>query len=143
MTKANPEDLKAGASFQWRRAITEEEIRKFAEVSGDKGIHHIQPDADGRLQAHGLLTATLPTKVGGDLNYIARVMRFEFLRPVFSGDTLTCTGVVESIVPRPYRYKVDLSFEVKNQLGKTVLKGTTSGMILRRDGDGSYKEPSS
>ena len=139
MSTVNPENLKAGDSFQWQRAITEEEIRKFAEVSGDKGIHHMQPDAEGRLLAHGLLTATLPTKVGGDLDYIAREMRFEFLRPVYSGDTLTCTGVVESIIPQPKRFKVGFSFEVANQLGKTVLKGTTSGMILRK----SYKEPSS
>ena len=139
----NPEDLKAGSSFQWQRLITEEDVRKFSEISGDKGIHHVEPDENGRLLAHGLLTASLPTKVGGDLNFIAREMRFEFLRAVYSGDTLTCSGVVDSIVPQPKRFKVEFSFEVKNQLVKIVLKGTTSGMILRRNGDGAYNEPSS
>ena len=39
---------------------------------------------------HGLLTATLPTKIGGDINFIAREMIFKFHRPVFSGDTVRC-----------------------------------------------------
>lgn len=139
MTMVKPENLKAGDNFQWRRLITEEDVRRFSEISGDHGIHHVQPDAQGRLQAHGLLTATLPTKVGGDLDYIAREMRFEFLRPVYTGDTLTCVGVVASIAPQPKRFEVGFSFEIKNQIGKIVLRGTTSGIILRRD----YKEPSS
>ena len=36
--------------------------------------------------AHGLFTATLPTKIGGDLNFIARELTFQFHRPVFAGD---------------------------------------------------------
>ena len=39
---------------------------------------------------HGLLTATLPTKIGGDLNLIANEMIFRFHRPVFAGDTIRC-----------------------------------------------------
>ncbi len=31
---------------------------------------------------HGLMTASIGTKIGGDLNYIAREMVSEFLRPV-------------------------------------------------------------
>jgi hypothetical protein len=38
------------------------------------------PDEHGRLMAHGLLTATLPTKIAGDMNFIARQMTFEFHR---------------------------------------------------------------
>lgn len=59
-------------------------LRKF---SGDDGIHHLTPDEQGRLVVQGLLTATLPTKVGGDNNVLARTMNFEFTRPVFTGDT--------------------------------------------------------
>ena len=45
----------------------------------------------------GLLTATLPTKVGGDWNYIAREMNFEFLRPVFTGDTIRCEVTITQL----------------------------------------------
>ncbi len=50
----------------------------------------MQLDEREWLIVHGLLTTTLPTKIGGDLNYIARQMVFEFLWPVFTGDTIRC-----------------------------------------------------
>jgi acyl dehydratase len=81
--------------------------------------------------AHGLLTATLPTKLGGDMNYIARTMTFDFLKPVFSGDVLTCDGTVVSSAVQSARYKVRFSFEVRNQDGEVVLTGMTAGLIKR------------
>ena len=129
MTKAE-RDLEPGMRLTWKRTITEEEIRRFAEVSGDQGRHHLEKDEKGRLIAHGLLTATLPTKIGGDLNYIAREMHFQFLRPVYGGDELTCTGVVESVDRRPRRILTAFSFSIVNQDGREVLKGTTSGYVL-------------
>jgi hypothetical protein len=66
-----------------------EDVRQFSQLSGDRGVHHVQPDTGGRVMVQGLLTATLPTKIGGDLNFIARDMTFEFLRPVFTGETIT------------------------------------------------------
>ena len=118
--------------MEWRRAFSESEIRQFAELSGDKGVHHLEPDAQGRLMAHGLLTASLPTKLGGDLNYIARTMRFDFLRPVYAGEELCCTGIVDTVAPGPRgRLDVAFSFTVTNPKGKRVLEGTSSGVILR------------
>lgn len=127
-------ELKAGMKIEWRRAISEEDVRRFAELSGDRGAHHLNPDEQGRLMAHGLLTATLPTKLGGDLDFIAREMRFEFLRPVYAGDTLECRGLVDSVIEQPKRLKVAFSFEVVNQHAKPVMKGSSSGMILKRPG---------
>jgi 3-hydroxybutyryl-CoA dehydratase len=126
-----PEALRPGAVSRWSRTITEEDVARFAELSGDRGRHHLERDEKGRLMAHGLLTATLPTKLGGDMNYIARTMAFDFLKPVFSGDALTCTGTVVSSAVQSARYKVRFSFEVRNQDGETVLTGTTSGQIKR------------
>lgn len=124
-------EIKAGVRLEWRREITEEDVRRFTEISGDAGAHHVEKDAQGRLLAQGLLTATLPTKLGGDLNFLARTMTFEFLRPVYAGDTLICAGAVDSVVPQPKRFKVRFSFEVSNQHGKVVMKGAAAGMILR------------
>ena len=47
-------------------------------------------DENGRLMVHGLLTASIGTKVGEELHYIARELVSEFIRPVFTGDTITC-----------------------------------------------------
>lgn len=123
-------DLKPGLELTYRRDITEADIEGFAALSGDQGAHHRQRDDQGRLMAHGLLTATLPTKLGGDLDYMARTMRFEFQRPVFSGDTLTCKGTVASVVRQTRRLKVRFLFEIVNQRSEVVLKGETQGQIL-------------
>ena len=77
----------------------------------------------------GLLTATLPTKSGGDMNYIAREMNFEFLRPVFVGDTITCEGVIEKVSKADGRLNVSMSVVCRNQEGKEVLRGGTEGII--------------
>ena len=126
-----PPALRPGAISRWTREITEDDVMRFADLSGDRGRHHRERDERGRLMAHGLLTATLPTKLGGDLDYIARTMEFNFLKPVYSGDVLTCEGSVVSTAVQSARYKVRLSFEVRNQDGEVVLTGTTSGQIAR------------
>lgn len=89
--------MEIGDHISWQRTFTEADIRAFTAVSGDAGEHHLQPDAQGRLMAHGLLTATIPTKIGGDMNFIARVMTFQFHR-CFSGDTITCDVTGSSLV---------------------------------------------
>ncbi len=120
------QELKEGARISWDRTVTEEDIRRFGEVSGDKGVHHLEKDADGRLLAHGLLVATLPTKLGGDLDYVARTMHFDFIKPVYSGDSLHCAGRVESVLAKKGRKKVRFSFAVTNQKGVLVMKGNSS-----------------
>lgn len=131
MKPGTEETVKAGARIDWSRAVTDEDIVRFAELSGDKGAHHLERDGQGRLMAHGLLTATLPTKLGGDLDYMARTMHFEFFKPVYGGDVLTCRGLVESVVAQTTRLKVKFAFEVVNQRGEVVMKGTSAGQILK------------
>lgn len=127
------EELRPGLRREWTRLITADDVRRFGEVSGDQGRHHVEPDAQGRVLAQGLLTASLPTKLGGDLHYIARTMTFDFLRPVYSGDRLKCWAVVETVVEQSTRYKLTFRFEVENQDGAVVLKGRTAGQILKAD----------
>jgi 3-hydroxybutyryl-CoA dehydratase len=122
--------LQIGATNAWERTFTEEDVRLFATTSGDQGIHHITPDEQGRLMVHGLLTATLPTKLGGDLNYIARELTFEFLRPVYVGDTIRCESTIASLEPQNGRLKMASTFTCHNQHGKEVLRGHTHGVIL-------------
>jgi len=78
---------------------------------------------------HGLLTATVPTKLGGDLNYIAREMTYEFLRPAFAGDTIGCDSIVTSVEQDEGRLKAAMEFVCYNQDGKEVLRGKTHGII--------------
>jgi acyl dehydratase len=78
---------------------------------------------------HGLLTATVPTKIGGDLNFIAREMKFQFHRPVFAGDTVTCMVTVVEFEPADQYKNVRTDFVCRNQHGKEVMSGYAQGII--------------
>lgn len=66
--------LKVGDMIEFERTFTTEDVEVFRKVSRDEASHHISPDEQGRLFIHGLLTATLPTKIGGDYNVLARTI---------------------------------------------------------------------
>ena len=121
--------MQVGDVIVWERTFTEEDVRLFALISGDQGLHHMQPDEQGQLIVHGLLTATLPTKIGGDLNYIARQMTFEFLRPVFTGDSIRCEVTITHLEQRESRTNMAAKWVCFNQQGKEVLAGHTHGII--------------
>ncbi|KAA0965713.1 enoyl-CoA hydratase [Sporosarcina sp. ANT_H38] len=125
--------LKVGDIISFERTFTVRDVELFLEISGDEGIHHITPDEQGRLVVQGLLTATLPTKVGGDHNVLAQTMNFEFLRPVFTGDTIICEVKIQKYERQQNnknRTALIASFLCENQNGKEVLKGDFSGIIL-------------
>ncbi len=121
--------MQVGETFTFERTFTLEDVSLFAQVSGDQGIHHMRPDEQGRLMAQGLLTATLPTKIGGDLNYIARHLNFEFLRPVFTGDTIRCELIITEYEVADGYMKMSSTCTCRNQHGKEVLICTTRGII--------------
>lgn len=123
--------LKAGDILTFERTFTVRDVELFTEVSYDEGNHHVKPDEQGRLIIQGLLTATLPTKIGGDHNVLARTLNFEFLRPVFTGDTIICEVKIEKYERQENnRTSITASFLCKNQNEKEVLKGNFSGVIL-------------
>ncbi|MED0981738.1 enoyl-CoA hydratase [Bacillus paramycoides] len=123
--------LQVGEKITFERTFTKEDVVLFTEVSKDEGIHHVTPDEQGRFVVQGLLTSTLPTKVGGDYNVLARKMDFEFLRPVFSGDTIRCDVMIEQFeLDEKNRTKITAAFTCMNQIEKEVLKGSFSGIIL-------------
>ncbi|MGG2095938.1 enoyl-CoA hydratase [Bacillus sp. S13(2024)] len=124
-------ELQVGEKITFERTFTKEDVVLFTKISKDQGIHHVTPDEQGRFVVQGLLTSTLPTKVGGDYNVLARKMDFEFLRPVFSGDTIRCDVIIEQFeLDEKNRTKITAAFTCMNQLEKEVLKGSFSGIIL-------------
>nr|WP_235845695.1 MaoC family dehydratase [Dictyobacter aurantiacus] len=121
--------MQVGDTQNWERTFTDEDVRLFGRISGDMGNHHILPDEQGRVMVHGLLTATLPTKIGGDLNFIAHDMSFEFVRPVFVGDTVRCEVTITQLEKSENRLKMSAAVFCRNQQGKVVLTGHTAGFI--------------
>ncbi|KML41819.1 MaoC/PaaZ C-terminal domain-containing protein [Cytobacillus firmus] len=123
--------LKVGDIITFERTFTKRDVELFTEISGDEGIHHITPDEQGKVVVQGLLTATLPTKIGGDANVLARTMNFEFLKPVFTGDTILCEVTIGRYEEKDHnRMAIAASFLCTNQNKKQVLRGNFAGVIL-------------
>jgi 3-hydroxybutyryl-CoA dehydratase len=127
--------MQVGDITSWERTFTVDEVLQFGKLSGDQGLHHAEPDEQGRLLVHGLLTATLPTKLGGDMNFIARQMVFDFLRPVFTGDTIRCVITITQYEHVNGHINMAASWECRNQHGKLVLTGHAHGIIRETGAD--------
>ena len=121
--------MQVGDVTVWERTFSVEDVRLFGQLSGDQGIHHVELDEQGRLMVQGGLSATLPTKLGGDMNYIARELVFEFLRPVFTGDTIRCESTITHLEKAEGHTKMAAEWVCRNQQGKEVMTGHTHGII--------------
>lgn len=122
--------MQIGDIIRFERTFTKEDVEQFTTISGDEGNHHIKPNEQGKHMIQGLLTATLPTKIGGEYNVLARTMNFEFLRPVFTGDTILCEVSIAHYEKQTNNQAlIRTTFSCVNQKGIEVLNGDFSGVI--------------
>lgn len=125
--------VEAGEEYTVERTFTSEEVETFVELSRDEGRHHVEPDDAGRLLVHGLLTATMPTEVGGRHDVLASRMTFRFRGPVYTGQRVTCTVTYTAVEPTGGGdRRVEAEFVCTHDDGETVLTGSYAGVI--RDG---------
>lgn len=123
--------LHVGDRFTITRCFTPEEIASFAGLSRDYNPVHCD---DGYVKlkglrapvAHGLLTASLITEIGGQIGWFAMSMSFRFKRPVYAGDILTCDWIIREINEKG-RARAEVS--VVNGDGVTVLEAETTGVL--------------
>lgn len=120
-----------GDTRTFERAFTPAEVRQFAALSGDDQTRHLEPDEEGRLLVHGLLTATMPTRLGGDLEILGRSMAFEFHRPVYTGETVTCEMEIAEVTERADRYDLVGDVTCENEAGEVVLTGRVEGLVWK------------
>ena len=125
--------MKLGDKRSVKRTFSDEDIRLFARFSGDEGEHHLVPDDQGRLMAHGLLTATMPTRIGGEMNFIAQQMMFEFHRPVFAGDEIECVVTIIELERQEKQTRLGAQCICRNQDGKVVMSGLARGVVRNSD----------
>ena len=120
-----------GDVITYERTFSIEEVRRFGEITRDQQPIHTELDEDGRLIVQGLLTGSLMTKIGGDLNYMARTMEYEFRRPVYTGETITCELTVESMTEQADRYLLENDVVYRNEEGDVVVDAATTGLIWK------------
>ena len=125
------EGLYIGDQFTITRRFTAEEIVSFASLSRDYNPVHcdsVYAELKGLRApiAHGLLTASLITEIGGQIGWLAMSMSFQFKRPVYAGETLTCDWIIREIDEKG-RAKAEV--RVVNGGGITVLEAETAGVL--------------
>jgi 3-hydroxybutyryl-CoA dehydratase len=123
-------NLQVGQSAEVSKTITDDDIRAFAELSGDRNPVHLDDEYAarsrfGRRVAHGMLAASLLSAVlanelpGRGTVYLSQSLRFN--APVFPGDTVTARVTVKTV--REDKPVVTLETVCTNQRGERVIDG--------------------
>ena len=123
-------NLKVGDAAEMRKTIADEDVRAFAELTGDHNPVHLDEEYAastrfGRRIAHGMLGASLISAVlanelpGRGTIYLSQTLRFT--APVFLGDTVTARVVVKHV--REDKPVVTLETYCTNERGERVVEG--------------------
>jgi len=133
------DELKVGDSAEWSRTVTEDDIKLFAEATGDfNPIHLDQSYAEktffkGRI-AHGLLSlGYISTVLGNILPGIGTIylsQEVKFLAPVRIGDIITARVEVTEL--NLLKNRVKFKTICFNQEGKIVVDGAAWVMPPKR-----------
>lgn len=132
------EDLAVGQSASFTKTVTEADIVRFAEVSGDNNPVHLDEAFaqttmfKGRI-AHGMLSAgfistVIGTKLpGSGTIYMSQTLRFK--APVRIGDTVTATCTITEIIPEKRRAVLSTICKVGDTV---VIEGEALVMVPAR-----------
>ena len=123
--------VKVGDRAEFEKKVTQEDIQKFAEVSGDTNPLHRDPEYAqktrfGQCVAHGMMSAgfisaALGTKLAPHACAVYLSQTLRFLRPVKIGDTIRAVAEVKGIEPE--KRTLTLETVCFNQDGDPVVKG--------------------
>ena len=135
---ARIEDFEPGQRASFTKTFTDEDVRRFIEITGDRNPLHVD-DAFaaqtqfGRRIIHGMLTASLFSTMVGMLlpgtGAIYRSQTIRFLLPVYLGDTVTAHFLVRSVDRA--RHLLDIDAWIENEAGQRVIEGTCEAGLLR------------
>jgi acyl dehydratase len=131
--------LRVGDAAEITRTVTDEDVRAFAEVTGDRNPVHLDDEYAagtrfGRRIAHGMFGASLISAVlanelpGRGTVYLSQTLRFN--APVFPGDTVTARVVVKQV--REDKPVVTLETFCTNQRGERVVEGEAVVLVSRQ-----------
>ncbi len=128
--------FKVGDTASVTKTFTQDDIEKFADLSGDRNpIHldeeHAKATRFGRRIAHGMLVSSLISNViGNELPGIGSIylgQTLQFLAPVFPGDTITARATVTSV--REDKPIVKIETVCRNQRDEIVIKGEATVLV--------------
>ncbi len=123
--------LCAGDSFSIRRTFTEEDVLRFAEITRDYNPVHFDDrflrakNFPGRI-CHGLLVASMISEIGGQLGWLASEMKFSYKKPVYIGETISCTLNITRVDDRRRAEAVAI---FRTREGTAVLEASLKGVL--------------
>ena len=127
--------LQVGDTFSIVRSFTEDDIELFRKITRDDNPVH----SDGRFIAaknfkgqicHGLLVGSMATEIGGQIGWLASSLRFDFKKPVYVNDVVTCRLTITSINES---LKAEATIEWRNQHHEIVLTAHLKGILPNPD----------
>ncbi len=135
------DDYKVGDSAKFTKTITEEDVKKFAEVSGDYNPIHMNAEfaktqmfkqqiAHGVISV-GLISASIGVELfGPGILYGEQTVRF--VKPVFFNDILTAVATVkEKFTKKDGKLKfIKCTTQVFNQSEELVTDGEAVVLVL-------------
>jgi 3-hydroxybutyryl-CoA dehydratase len=136
MEKLSFNEIKIGQTAEYERTITEDDIEKFAEVSGDYNPVHMDEEYakqtmfKGRI-AHGMLSASFISTViasklpGPGSIYLKQDLVFR--KPVRIGDKITAK--VEIVSKNAEKKRITLSTICSNKENQIVIDGEALVML--------------
>ncbi len=123
--------LKVGDTFTVSRTFEEKDVLAFAEITRDFNPVHFdrrfaaRKGLRGRI-CHGLLVGALVTEVGGQIGWLASKLDFRFLKPVYIGDTVTCSVTISALNPKGL---AEAKAVCRNQEGVIVVEAFLLGYV--------------
>ena len=124
--------MEKGLTESFTITITEEHMQLFCQLSGD--VSPIHMDAQYAAQrgfpgkvCYGMLGASFFSTLAGV--YLLHSVESKFVKPVFIGDTLTITGVVDEV--NDTFGEVTIKATITNQDGKKVTRGIIKAGVAK------------
>ncbi|MFO7797653.1 MAG: MaoC family dehydratase [Promethearchaeati archaeon] len=135
------DDYEVGDLAKFTKKITEEDVMKFAEVSGDYNPLHVNPEFAktqmfGEQVAHGVISVGLISAVLGMELFGAGILYGEqtvrFVKPVYFGDELTAVATIkEKYTKKDGKLKfIRCTTQVFNQNEEMVTDGEAVVMVM-------------
>lgn len=122
-----------GQEFTYERSFTKEDVKGFIDLAHYTGRHHEEENQDGEIMIQGLLTATLPTTLGGEYDLLVYQMLYDLTKPVYTRDHIVCQIRVDQAEEKRDKIHYKLDFQCKNQKDQVVLSGYLKAIELKFD----------
>jgi len=123
--------LQVGDTFTISRQFSQTDMQNFADITRDYNAVHFESrfanakNFHGRI-CHGLLVGSLLTEIGGQIGWLASVMNFRFMQPVYFNETITCKFTITHI---DERRRARATAVYSNTDGDLVLEAELEGIL--------------